>query len=276
MNAFDKDLNTAWVEGVDGPGVGEWLAIKFDKELEIEGLVLVPGYVKSANVFEGNATPREIRLEIDNKTVGVYTLTYDLNFVEGQERDMGCYHTNHDINLNSKRILLFDQPIRGNSITLAFDEVLSGSRYTDLAITEWELILSTVEPALVDISILNVLRTIRDDESLTPFLSPSVSIEDLRTKFLDIDPTEKWIYSNEDIERFSLEDIYNGVEGTEKTTHFARVEDSGPGKSDSVFDKFLKHTKGALINSPITLVNDGAVKKIIGAISVSYGDGGMA
>jgi|GEM_PF-1516151 len=54
-NALDGKLNTAWVEGVEGPGIGEWLRLDFDREVSIHSVTIAPGYFKSPAIwFENN------------------------------------------------------------------------------------------------------------------------------------------------------------------------------------------------------------------------------
>jgi len=53
-NAIDGRLNTAWVEGVAGPGIGQWIRFDFDREVELRGLTIAPGYFKTPVVWSIN------------------------------------------------------------------------------------------------------------------------------------------------------------------------------------------------------------------------------
>lgn len=62
----DDDPKTAWVEGVEGEGVGEWIRLHVT---EMEGatqlrLRVRNGYQKSATLFAANARPKEITIKL--------------------------------------------------------------------------------------------------------------------------------------------------------------------------------------------------------------------
>ena len=53
-NTIDGSKNTAWIEGVDGPGLGEWLRYDFDREINLHRILILPGYFKSQAIWAGN------------------------------------------------------------------------------------------------------------------------------------------------------------------------------------------------------------------------------
>ena len=53
-NVLDGNLATAWVEGVNGSGIGEWIRLDFDREVALSRVLLTPGYFKSANLWAHN------------------------------------------------------------------------------------------------------------------------------------------------------------------------------------------------------------------------------
>jgi hypothetical protein len=76
LNAIDCNFSTAWVEGVKGSGIGEWIEIYLGRvenllpltELDIE---VHAGYKKSYSSFEDNGLPSSFMAEIyiDNEKV---------------------------------------------------------------------------------------------------------------------------------------------------------------------------------------------------------------
>ncbi|MCW8966761.1 MAG: discoidin domain-containing protein, partial [Candidatus Pacearchaeota archaeon] len=42
--AFDGDLKTGWLEGVKGPGTGEAITLKLNKEITVDEIAVAPGY----------------------------------------------------------------------------------------------------------------------------------------------------------------------------------------------------------------------------------------
>ncbi|HET6648041.1 MAG TPA: discoidin domain-containing protein, partial [Pyrinomonadaceae bacterium] len=53
-NAIDGNKGTAWIEGVDGPGWGEWIRFDFDREINLHRVLILPGYFKSPAIWARN------------------------------------------------------------------------------------------------------------------------------------------------------------------------------------------------------------------------------
>jgi hypothetical protein len=53
-NAIDGKRSTAWIEGVDGPGLGEWIRFDFDREINLHRILIQPGYFKSPQIWAQN------------------------------------------------------------------------------------------------------------------------------------------------------------------------------------------------------------------------------
>ena len=51
---IDQNLRTAWDEGVDGPGIGEWIRCDFDREVSLNSIRIYPGYFKSSAIWAKN------------------------------------------------------------------------------------------------------------------------------------------------------------------------------------------------------------------------------
>jgi hypothetical protein len=61
-NMTDFDLQSAWVEGANGLGIGEWITVNFDKTYMVAELIVFPGYGKSEELFYANGRLKEIKL----------------------------------------------------------------------------------------------------------------------------------------------------------------------------------------------------------------------
>lgn len=68
-NALDGRLNTAWVEGVDGPGVGQWIRFDFDREVDLRGLTIAPGYFKTPVIWSINNRLAAVGLQFSDGSV---------------------------------------------------------------------------------------------------------------------------------------------------------------------------------------------------------------
>jgi serine/threonine protein kinase len=53
-NLIDHNLRTPWDEGVDGPGIGEWIKCDFDREISLNSIRIYPGYFKSQAIWAKN------------------------------------------------------------------------------------------------------------------------------------------------------------------------------------------------------------------------------
>jgi hypothetical protein len=59
-NAVDGDIATAWVEGAEGPGIGETLRLDFGAPTLVENLVLLPGYFAGPDLWRANNRLKEV------------------------------------------------------------------------------------------------------------------------------------------------------------------------------------------------------------------------
>jgi serine/threonine protein kinase len=53
-NIVDGNLNTAWDEHADGPGLGSWVQCNFDREVALDSIQIYPGYFKGAYIWSIN------------------------------------------------------------------------------------------------------------------------------------------------------------------------------------------------------------------------------
>jgi len=53
-SVLDPSLDTAWVEGVSGPGIGEWIRCDFDREVTLRRINIAPGYFKNPQIWLHN------------------------------------------------------------------------------------------------------------------------------------------------------------------------------------------------------------------------------
>jgi hypothetical protein len=53
-NVVDGNKRTAWIEGVDGPGIAEWLNFDFGRDINLHRILILPGYFKSAKIWAQN------------------------------------------------------------------------------------------------------------------------------------------------------------------------------------------------------------------------------
>ena len=53
-NVLDQSLATAWIEGANGPGIGEWIRCDFAREVKLKRIIITPGYFKTPGIWKQN------------------------------------------------------------------------------------------------------------------------------------------------------------------------------------------------------------------------------
>jgi hypothetical protein len=89
-NAIDGKRSTAWIEGADGAGVGEWIRFDFDREITLHRILWQPGYFKSPSIWNQNNRLATVSAEFSDGT------WRELKFVdrmESQKVDVGSIRT---------------------------------------------------------------------------------------------------------------------------------------------------------------------------------------
>lgn len=81
IKAFDNNDSTDWQEGVDGPGIGEYLEFAFDKSYPVAYMTFKLGNWlpdKSDKYYWGNCRPKTLQIDSGNNS-------WNLTFPDGKE-----------------------------------------------------------------------------------------------------------------------------------------------------------------------------------------------
>lgn len=108
----DQRNDFAWVEGVDGLGVGETVTLHLAESVELSAVEVWPGYQRSEDHFAKNARPAELEIAGQRLTV---------------PDSMGS-HT-----------LTLAEPVTVQDVEISITQAHPGSLYADLAISELQL-----------------------------------------------------------------------------------------------------------------------------------------
>lgn len=117
-NMFDGRLDTAWVEGVDGVGAGQRITLIFDDERLVSGISFLNGYHKSKDLFQKNGRITAINVD----TSSGEQLTTQVADDPGEQ------------------VRTFDRPTRLKWITISIASAVAGTKYTDTAISEMQVL----------------------------------------------------------------------------------------------------------------------------------------
>lgn len=119
-SANDLSYLTAWVEGKEGSGIGEYIEYSFkNNSPRITSIIISNGYMKSENTWKNNNRVKSLKLYVNGKVFGILNLTDSMT---DQTFKLGTFGKNAD----------------GSDLVLRFEilTVYKGDKYDDTAITE--------------------------------------------------------------------------------------------------------------------------------------------
>ncbi len=128
QNAHDLNYKNAWVEGVAGYGIGEYLLYTFAGTApRITEIIVVNGYVKSKAAWENNSRVKKLKVYIDNEPYAILNLKDIRGSQSFKVKPIG----------NSDR-KDWDALQKKPDWTLKFEilEVYKGRKYDDVVISE--------------------------------------------------------------------------------------------------------------------------------------------
>jgi RNA polymerase subunit RPABC4/transcription elongation factor Spt4 len=113
-NVLDGDLSTSWQEDADEDGIGEYIYLIFDEDVDVSLISLRLGYASSQQSFVNNGRPSALAFGFSN---GV-ELSYMFS------------------DANQETVLALSSPITTNYIKISIQGVYSGELWDDTAISE--------------------------------------------------------------------------------------------------------------------------------------------
>jgi hypothetical protein len=119
-NAHDLSFKSAWVEGVEGYGIGEYIEYYFENQsARITNIIIYNGYVKSERLWKTNSRVKKLKLYINDIPYAILNLEDSRS---AQKFDIDTLGQRDD----------------GKDLVLRFEiiEAYPGTKYEDVAITE--------------------------------------------------------------------------------------------------------------------------------------------
>ena len=114
---FREDDQTNWQEGVDGPGIGQYVAYTLKQTYEIEAMSFRLGNWKTDRYFWGNNRPKTLEIIADNNS---WTITFPDEYM-------------------TEYVVTFSQPVKATNLKFTINDVYKGSQWDDTVITEISL-----------------------------------------------------------------------------------------------------------------------------------------
>lgn len=128
-NLCDGNLNTVWVEGVDGVGRNEYIVLDLGEIKKVSGLEIYNGYLENKYLFEINGYATRVRVEAPGQdTVEASLMTYPL---DGEKEPLDEYEIDME-----RSLVEFDQPVYTDRLIVTILDAESGSKYEDTCISE--------------------------------------------------------------------------------------------------------------------------------------------
>ncbi len=165
---FDNDVKTAWVEGAQGVQGQHAIHIVFNQAVAINAIAVLPGYTKSARLFAANAVPEQVTLALDNQLFHGQFRYLTQSIFDANDNPQ-CLHTEHNANLGYK-IFVPALTQKVTKVSFIFNSAITGSRYTDMAVSEIHFIGGSFNPAPEIDSLVKAFRQLQH----APFMQAKV------------------------------------------------------------------------------------------------------
>lgn len=117
----DENTQTCWAEGVSGTGEGESITFSSDETKTVSGLAILPGYLKSEDLFYKNGMPLAVEITSGDK------------YWIGEIKD---FQPDFSSPMDSMVFIDFGEDVDMNECTVTLSDCKSGNKYDDICITE--------------------------------------------------------------------------------------------------------------------------------------------
>lgn len=117
-NLYDGDCSTAWVEGVNGYGIGESITFTFTPESKVKLIKIYNGYAKNQKLWKRNSRVKKLQVYYNGEVYSILKLE----------------------DVNGEQIIVFDDVLGGQNeswtLKLKILDIYKGDVYDDTAISE--------------------------------------------------------------------------------------------------------------------------------------------
>jgi len=129
-NLYDGSLETAWVENVDGTGVGQVITLHLGSVQPILDVVLYTGYLQSKALYDKNGKPTNVEVNFGDGNIVTSDCIYE-EYYETLDEYLPA------IDLPTK--ISLPRPVMTDTITITITDAIAGTHYSDTCISEIEV-----------------------------------------------------------------------------------------------------------------------------------------
>lgn len=113
-HVIDGDDTTAWIEGKEGMGIGEWVQLQAEEPTYVSGIAIKNGYIKSDKTLTRNAQVKTIRIY----AMGMEPVTYELS-------------PSYDTEGNYSDVIWFEEPVETDYLKFEILDTFEGEDYVN-------------------------------------------------------------------------------------------------------------------------------------------------
>ncbi len=144
INLIDNNRETAWVEGVAGYGINEWVEVEFNERASVRNIGIANGFMRTWELFHKNSKVKTIQFDIQGLKKGptktYFTLSKTINLPELKDNQLQYLYDWDGLNKKYINILIgpedFDTDYEITKIRLIIKDVYPGIKFEDTCITE--------------------------------------------------------------------------------------------------------------------------------------------
>ncbi|WP_044202319.1 discoidin domain-containing protein [Flammeovirga sp. OC4] len=142
---LDRDKNTAWVEGVSGGGIDEWIEFEFKENVIITGVGVLNGYAKNKSTYENNGKLKSVNVFLNERHF--YESDHDHSYIFPNScykvidensiySDIDLIYTDYDPGLQYDNDELFEVAEHTRKVKIIIKDIYKGAKYDDTCISE--------------------------------------------------------------------------------------------------------------------------------------------
>lgn len=129
-NLMDNNLKTAWCEGVNGVGNGQWVKLFWKQKKAISAIEIFEGYQKSMNLYGKNGRPLKLKFEFSNGKTIIVDMENERVYQNSKWSKVPYFWANYS------SVVLLDKKIKTSYVKITVLKAKAGTKYADTCISE--------------------------------------------------------------------------------------------------------------------------------------------